>query len=123
MQDDARPEILLPLSISTEDDDVEPNQGLPFSYMTIDQVLAATGARSRSTIYRMCKLGTFPEPDRLPSGASRWRSDRVGKWLEAVAAQAETERAERTARAQARAQRLVEAQRAADARRAAEAAA
>ena len=87
------------------------NLGLPFSYLAVDQVLSAIGARSRSTVYRMVKLGKFPAPDRLSSGAARWRSDLVGKWLEDVAARAEVERAERTAKATAKGHRLVEARR------------
>lgn len=83
---------------------------LPFTYLPIDAVLEATGIGSRSTLYAKIQAKEFPEPDHIGARA-RWRSDRVGEWLLTQAAQADSERGERTKAARAKAERMVQARR------------
>lgn len=83
--------------------------GLPFTYMTLGAVSAATG-KSKSTIYAAIAEDppTFPEPDHV-GGRSLWRSTLIAEYLARQAAAADEERAQRSEAAQAKARRMVEA--------------
>ena len=39
---------------------------------------------SRSTLYRMMRVGAFPEPFRIGPGAVRWSSAEVERWIAAL---------------------------------------
>lgn len=75
-----------------------PEIELPFRYLSLEAVLSATGLKSKSTLYSRIAAGQFPEPDRLTTRCSRWRSDQVAAWLRAQAAAADAEREARAER-------------------------
>lgn len=79
--------------------------GLPFTYMTLDAVMQATG-KSKSTIYAEIAAAAFPEPDRH-GGRSLWRSTSIAEYLTRQAATADGERDARAAATKERAQRMV----------------
>lgn len=81
---------------------------LPFTYLAIDAVLAASGIGSKSDLYKKIREKKFPEPDRL-DGRSRWRSDRIAQWLTEQGAKADAERGERAKAAREKGQRMLQA--------------
>ncbi len=84
------------------------NNGLPFTYLPINDVCLALGKCGHSTLYDKVKKGEVPAPDKI-GNRSLWRSDVLAKWLEDNAAKAETEREERAKTARSSAQRMVNA--------------
>jgi len=72
--------------------------GLPFVYLSLDEVLTATGLKSKSNLYSRIASGDFPEPDRLSTRCSRWRSVQVAAWLREQAAANDAEREKRAQR-------------------------
>ena len=69
------------------------DQVLPFQYLELADVLAASPIRSKSGLYSAIRLGKAPAPD-LIGGRSLWRSDRISEWLLEVAARADAGRKE-----------------------------
>ena len=45
-----------------------------------DKQLSARYSISRVTLWRWCERGDFPQPIKLSSGCTRWRSDDVAAW-------------------------------------------
>ena len=81
---------------------------LPWVYLDIEQVLAASIYRSRSQLYKAIKAGKFPSPEHH-GGRSLWRSDLVAQANHEAAARAATEGEQKARKMQERAQRLVSA--------------
>jgi prophage regulatory protein len=52
--------------------------------LTCKEIQTLTGIKSRSTIWRRVKLGTFPAPVRMGENALRWRDQDVRIWLESL---------------------------------------
>ena len=48
--------------------------------LRLRSVILITGL-SKSTLYRLIKLGHFPQPLRLTQRAVRWRREEVDEWL------------------------------------------
>lgn len=57
--------------------------GNPAALLRVRAVEALAGL-TRSTIYSKVRAGTFPQPVKLGSRCTRWRSGDVNKWLESV---------------------------------------
>jgi len=49
----------------------------PIRLLTAAEVLKLTGYKSRTTLWRRVKAGTFPAPVALSTHATRWPSDAV----------------------------------------------
>ena len=49
--------------------------------LTVADVLNVTGFKSRTTLYRRARSGSFPCPCHIGSGKIRWRSGDVEDWL------------------------------------------
>ena len=49
--------------------------------ITMNEVLAITAIRSRSTIYRLTRQGRFPPPCSVGAGRIRWREEDIRAWL------------------------------------------
>jgi prophage regulatory protein len=49
--------------------------------LTVTDVLNVTGFKSRTTIYRRVRKGSFPCPYHIGAGKIRWRSADVEEWL------------------------------------------
>lgn len=56
----------------------------PDVLLTQREVLRMTGFRSRTSIYRRTRAGTFPAPLVLGNGAIRWRQSDLLAWIEAL---------------------------------------
>ena len=56
----------------------------PDVLLTQHEVLRMTGFRSRTSIYRRTRAGTFPAPLVLGNGAIRWRQSDLIAWIEAL---------------------------------------
>jgi prophage regulatory protein len=56
----------------------------PVRLLTAAEVLKLTGYKSRTTLWRRVKAGTFPAPVALSSHATRWPSDAVEAHLRAL---------------------------------------
>lgn len=54
--------------------------------LKLPEVLRLTGY-SRDTIYRLGRLGKFPQRVELSDRASRWREDEIQQWIEARTAE------------------------------------
>ena len=52
--------------------------------LTQRQVLAMTGYRSRTSLYRRTKAGTFPKPTQIPAGGIRWRKSELLNWIRSL---------------------------------------
>lgn len=52
----------------------------PAALLNIETVKMLTGL-SRSTIYRMIAVGSFPEPVKVGPKTSRWRAGKINAWL------------------------------------------
>ncbi|PZU43545.1 MAG: hypothetical protein DI568_17170 [Sphingomonas sp.] len=52
--------------------------------LTQRQVLAMTGYRSRTSLYRRVKNGTFPKPAKIPQGGIRWRRSELLNWIHSL---------------------------------------
>lgn len=48
--------------------------------LRLPEVIERTGL-SRSTIYQMLDLGTFPKPAKLNLRVNGWSDDEIGKWI------------------------------------------
>ena len=55
--------------------------------LTVKDVLALTGYRSRTTLWRKVKAGGFPPPRKDGSASVRWRASDVKGWIERLPAQ------------------------------------
>jgi len=49
--------------------------------MTANEVLAVTGYRSRTTLWRKVKAERFPAPIKLGGTAVRWKRGEVEAWI------------------------------------------
>ena len=49
--------------------------------LTVTDVLNVTGFKSRTTLYRRARNGTFPCPCNIGAGKIRWRSGDIEDWL------------------------------------------
>jgi len=49
--------------------------------LTVSDVLNVTGFKSRTTLYRRARSGSFPCPCHIGAGKIRWRSGDVEDWL------------------------------------------
>ncbi|ABC62227.1 AlpA family phage regulatory protein [Citromicrobium bathyomarinum] len=49
--------------------------------LSCQDVMRLTGIRSRATIWRRIKKGTFPNPVDIGSGRIRWRVAEVENWI------------------------------------------
>jgi len=49
--------------------------------LTVTDVLNVTGFKSRTTLYRRARSGTFPCPCNIGAGKIRWRSGDIEDWL------------------------------------------
>lgn len=56
----------------------------PDVLLTQREVLRMTGFRSRTSIYRRTRAGTFPAPLVLGNGAIRWRQSDLMAWIETL---------------------------------------
>lgn len=56
----------------------------PTLLLTIDEVMARTGYRSRSSIYRLVKREACPQPVVIGGGRVRWRSHEIEEWLNSL---------------------------------------
>lgn len=56
--------------------------------LTVKTVMATTGL-ARSTIHNKVKDGTFPAPIRLSARCSRWTSQSIQQWIQALATSAQ----------------------------------
>ena len=54
--------------------------------LTTKEVLVMTGYKSRTTLWRRVKSGEFPAPIALSANATRWKSEEVEAWVEALPA-------------------------------------
>ena len=70
--------------------DVAEIGGKSMKLLRIREVMARSGIRSKSTIYRLVKAGRFPSPIKPTPGISAWDAEEVDEWLEACARQRET---------------------------------
>jgi prophage regulatory protein len=52
--------------------------------LTCKEIQNLTGIKSRSTIWRRVKQGTFPAPVRMGENTLRWRDQDVRTWLESL---------------------------------------
>jgi prophage regulatory protein len=52
--------------------------------LTCKEIQTLTGIKSRSTIWRRVKQGTFPAPVRMGENTLRWRDQDVRTWLESL---------------------------------------
>jgi prophage regulatory protein len=52
--------------------------------MTCQDVLHLTGIRSRSTIWRKMRKGSFPHPVDIGGGRIRWRAAEISEWINAL---------------------------------------
>jgi len=52
--------------------------------LTVADVLNVTGFKSRTTLYRRARSGSFPGPCHIGAGKIRWRSGDVEDWLNAL---------------------------------------
>jgi len=52
--------------------------------LTVADVLNVTGFKSRTTLYRRARSGSFPCPCHIGAGKIRWRSGDVEDWLNAL---------------------------------------
>ena len=57
------------------------NPSIPEQFLLIDSVIKLTG-KSRPTIYRWCKAGTFPQPYRLSNGSVAWKQSDYNQWAQ-----------------------------------------
>jgi predicted DNA-binding transcriptional regulator AlpA len=85
-------------------------QALPFLYLSIIDILAASPYKSRSGLYRAIRTGKFPAPDHI-EGKARWRSDLVSQRLIEIAAQADAEREQNAKKAREHGQMMLRARR------------
>lgn len=53
----------------------------PSHLITMHDLMARTGVRSRSTIYRMVDKGRCPKPVDIGGGRVRWRAGDIETWL------------------------------------------
>jgi prophage regulatory protein len=52
--------------------------------LTVADVLNVTGFKSRTTLYRRARNGSFPCPCHIGAGKIRWRSGDVEDWLNSL---------------------------------------
>lgn len=52
--------------------------------LTCREVMALTGIRSRTTIWRRIRQGRFPSPVDIGAGRIRWRVAEVDAWIAAL---------------------------------------
>lgn len=52
--------------------------------LTYQEVLRLTGIRSRATIWRHIRKGSFPHPVNIGPGRLRWRKAEIDDWLNAL---------------------------------------
>lgn len=55
--------------------------------LTVSDVLALTGYRSRTTLWRKVKAGGFPPPKKDGPASVRWRASDIQRWIEGLPAQ------------------------------------
>lgn len=53
----------------------------PTRLLKLPEVIRLTGY-SRDSVYRLAKLGKFPQRIELSERASRWREDEIQAWIE-----------------------------------------
>lgn len=52
--------------------------------LTQREVMKLTGFRSRTSLYRRSKGGTFPKPVKLGLGQIRWRETDINNWMQSL---------------------------------------
>lgn len=52
--------------------------------LTQREVMKLTGFRSRTSLYRRSKGGTFPKPVKLGLGQIRWREADIASWIQSL---------------------------------------
>jgi predicted DNA-binding transcriptional regulator AlpA len=52
--------------------------------MTQPQVMQAVGYKSRTSLYRRRKAGTFPPAVDIGNGQIRWRRSDIVKWIDSL---------------------------------------
>jgi prophage regulatory protein len=52
--------------------------------LTQREVMKLTGFRSRTSLYRRSKGGTFPKPVKLGLGQIRWREADINDWMSSL---------------------------------------
>lgn len=55
--------------------------------LTIEEVMALTGYKSRSSIYRLVRQKRCPAPVLIGGGRVRWRANAIQEWLQALPTQ------------------------------------
>ncbi len=50
--------------------------------LTVDEVLALTGYRSRTTLWRKVRAGGFPPPRKDGPTSVRWRASEIQRWID-----------------------------------------
>lgn len=55
--------------------------------LTIEEVMALTGYKSRSSIYRLVRQRRCPAPVLIGGGRVRWRANTIQEWLQALPTQ------------------------------------
>lgn len=79
--------------------------GLPFTYLSMNAVREATGLGTATTVYDWIAKGKFPAPDKVGT-RSLWKSTTIAAWLIEQSERAESMRAENAERARAKALRV-----------------
>lgn len=64
-----------------KDDTMPPDRN---QLLTVADVLNVTGFKSRTTLYRRARNGSFPCPCHIGAGKIRWRSGDVEDWLNSL---------------------------------------
>ncbi|MCK5665626.1 MAG: AlpA family phage regulatory protein [Thiotrichaceae bacterium] len=59
------------------------NPDQPMKFLTIDEILKLTN-KSRASIYRWCRSGTFPSPFKLGNGSIAWSVDEYNQWANSL---------------------------------------
>ena len=60
----------------------QPNDEL----LTTRAVMAMTGFKSRTTLYRRVKLNRFPQPCEIGANQIRWRASDIRDWINSLPA-------------------------------------
>ncbi len=61
------------------------SDAVPFDrLLTVADVLALTGYRSRTTLWRKVRAGGFPPPRKDGTASVRWRASDIQRWIEGL---------------------------------------
>lgn len=66
-------------------------------FLNFHEVRRLTGGKSRSTLWRWCRDGRFPKPERIGPNSIAWRQSAVSAWVKDPSTWANREGDERNA--------------------------